>query len=778
MTTTRVANTMSTPIKQPIEPPRRDLKRQETWLGGRSSLDVPRMPSLWDDPGGRSQWSQQTPTVPNTPTPDSQISDLLSRQRPLSTGPSSLQQHLSVPSTQYSRSQSNSFISTPHSFTPAPPASASLTSSAKPSWSPSVTLTEQGRLLTGPSKPGGCQSAFVPERPMYKVDSSQTVTNGGFKRIIPLPSPVNRADKPKISDNPSSNGRLSGSTSLEPSEKSNHNRLSPFSTPPSSEGTPDAEIPREMQVTGLVSTKVTNASIQESYFLPPPRHHSSDDKLQGYAGGSLRGGRQTDPRLNGFSRGEQPPSLPPRRDSRYIPKTPADRLEKVQSSQRREDYMYKHKTPTSASNTATCNSHSSTDLLPPPKRSSVLHKDSPPSDASFDTARKPEPRLVTASIDRQQHVLQAHIRPVNIREVEQLDWGNDGAATSATDYPDISQSNRRPPRARGGIQQIDTKYDTRLFDICGRYVCASGYLTRAWDVVSGDLILNLSPGEKEIKVTSMAFKPGATAEEEGLQIWLGTNYGDIQEIDIPSQNIVQTRSGAHARREIIKLYRYQNSMWSLDDDGNLLVWIPDGRGLPSLKDSPVIHRVSKGYSFSIIIKDHLWLATGKELRIFNPSASEDVAFHVLQHPLKQHGTGEITSGAVISSQLQKVYFGHTDGKVTIYSTTEFTCLGVINVSVYRISSLAGAGFYLWAGYNTGMIYVYDTRTQPWLVKKDWHAHDNPIAGILADRSSVWKLGRLQVASIGLDNSIKIWDGMLEEDWLGELGRDWMDVLVC
>jgi hypothetical protein len=52
--------------------------------------------------------------------------------------------------------------------------------------------------------------------------------------------------------------------------------------------------------------------------------------------------------------------------------------------------------------------------------------------------------------------------------------------------------------------------------------------------------------------------------------------------------------------------------------------------------------------------------------------------------------------------------------------------------------------------------------------KDWKAHDKPIAGIVADRSSIWKLDRLQVASLGTDTMLRIWDGMLKSDWLGKL----------
>jgi hypothetical protein len=65
-----------------------------------------------------------------------------------------------------------------------------------------------------------------------------------------------------------------------------------------------------------------------------------------------------------------------------------------------------------------------------------------------------------------------------------------------------------------------------------------------------------------------------------------------------------------------------------------------------------------------------------------------------------------------------------------------------------------------------MIYVYDTTQTPWTVKKDWHAHRDPLIGMIADRSSFWNLERAHVISLGQDNMIRVWDGLLSEDWIG------------
>ena len=336
----------------------------------------------------------------------------------------------------------------------------------------------------------------------------------------------------------------------------------------------------------------------------------------------------------------------------------------------------------------------------------------------------------------------------------------------AADSPDETIMNRRPPYSKKGFRMIETTHTVRSFDLLGQHVCASGHATKAWNSATGNLVLNLAHGEKEVRVTALAFKVGATADQEGSQIWLGTNYGDLEEVDITSQITLSTNSNAHNRREVVKIHRYQSSMWTLDEDGKLCVWSPDDKGLPNLGSQPSIKRVPRGRTFSIVIEDTLWLATGKEIRVFCPESEDDMSFCKTPQPLGQPSIGEVTSGAVLGNQIDRVFLGHSDGKISIYSTSNFSYLGVVNMSIYKINSLAAAGSFIWAGYNTGTIHVLDTQTQPWRLMKEWHAHNGPVLDMAVDRSSLWRGGYLHVASVGADSSIRLWDGLLEDDWLG------------
>ena len=566
-----------------------------------------------------------------------------------------------------------------------------------------------------------------------------------------LPPPVNRADKPTI---PRKSVLGPGKANLEPLVPVADEKVSPFSTPSSSdEGLEPVSDPLERHIAlqsearGMPGIPIApQPTLQSLRGAHHPRDQNESLKLQGYDARRLGFVRGT---VSHYPMAEIPPGLPPRR---------------VQEQQRFHDSNVEQadsSTPCSAKPVLRNGSAqfqptftSPSGFLPPPKRALTSMTPHITQAERLHPSHKVDPNKGEISYSA--------IDPPERQESEMASY-----ISATSDYPEVRSSNRRHPYPKSSIREIDTKYDTRLIDICGQYVCTTGHLTRIWDSNTGELVLSLGNGEKDIRVTALAFKPGVNAREEGFRLWLGTSYGDIQEVDIATQDVLCTKSGVHDRREIVRIYRHQGSMWTLDDGGKLCIWPSDETGLPDLQRNPLSQRVPKGHTFSIIIQDTLWMATGKDIRIFRPGASGSSAFSLTQNPLTQPGIGVVTSGAVIGGQIDRVYFGHADGKVTIYSTIDFTCMGVVNVSVYKINCLAGAGFYLWAGYNTGMLYVYDTRTQPWTTKKDWTAHGGPILNVSVDRSSLWKEGVLRVVSLGADNALRFWDGTLEDDWLGK-----------
>ncbi|KAI0448731.1 Endonuclease/exonuclease/phosphatase [Xylaria acuta] len=636
-----------------------------------------------------------------------------------------------------------------------------------PTKSPATPVTPSSRPFKIPSRPN--TPSLEPRRSSPRLNTSQPPSpppprrSGELRREREartssiVPPPVNRADKPSahLSTAGDNVPRLEPKPApLRPDQRS------PFNTPPSTASAPENEESPPMlptrparpasHVPSIVRTNTLPAA-----FDPPPVHPTVVNKRR-------------DPETNGSAKPasapptkNDPPALPSRPPTipESTPRIPANSMRPPppparasiagipETDQIAVDTTVATQQPKRIASTPT------SQFSPPPART---HGRSMTVDRTSERAplalREPPRRIAVTGNS-----------PVNI---DSPTTAAPGPTQITTTYPDASRVNRRPPYAKQGVHEIYTKYDVRKFDVCGEYVCTSGHLTRVWNLHDGELLVSFSHGEG-IKATSVAFKPGLNVDREGLRLWIGNNIGEVVEADVATQSIVGNKTNIHGRYEVIKIFRHYNEMWTLDEGGTLHVWGPDGDGVPNLNNSPhQTYRLAKGHTFSIIIGEELWYCTGKEIRIFAPTVDGNNQVQVPMRPLGSEGAGEITSGTVLKSQPGKVYFGHTDGKVSIYSQKDFTCLSVLSISTYKINSLAGTGNHIWAAYNTGKISIYDVRSSPWVVKKDWQAHnDSPALRLIADRASFYRLGYQQVLSLGADNMVRAWDGLLQDDFL-------------
>ncbi|KAH6692107.1 putative PI phosphatase group protein-like protein [Leptodontidium sp. MPI-SDFR-AT-0119] len=578
----------------------------------------------------------------------------------------------------------------------------------------------------------------------------------------PKPPPVNRADKPKINSRPMSLAFRTEATTLEPGPQSAVDKTSPFSTPPSNGTNPEHELPAPAlsRPRNIFEPRDTAEPIPTAHktFEPPPLHHSVIN-------------RRKDQDTNGLNRGlispqvtgEQRPALPTRPQAVPDPMK-ARGFRDIMPPPARPS-MDRARPPMTSPNNSIPENGSG--YATPPKRVFSQPTDKP--NTQLQTPQRSHGRSMTVSSPRtpvEFRNLPVHAEPRQSFDVAPaIHAFKESTIPGSGEYPDISRSNRRHPEHQNLARELATKYDTRIVDVCGEFVCTTGHFTRVWTLLDGSLLTSLAHTEG-IKMLSVAFKPMADVNDEGTRLWLGSNTGELSEVDVHTQTVVATKANAHTRRDIIKIYRHLNEMWTLDDGGSLHLWAPDSEGSPSLAGNPTkSFRVQKGHTFSTVIGDELWHAAGKEVRVYVPSRDVATQWLVLQVTLCQPNTGDITSGTTIGSQPDKVYFGHTDGKVSIYSRRDYSCLGVVNVSVYKITTLAGVGGYLWAGFSTGQVYVYDTVKPTWVVQKDWQAHHDPVVKLIADPGSCWTLDRSNVVSLGQDNMIRVWDGHLHDDWI-------------
>ncbi|KAF3912911.1 Synaptojanin-2 [Arthrobotrys entomopaga] len=590
--------------------------------------------------------------------------------------------------------------------------------------------------------------------------------------------------------------KTTGSRSLAPSNGSDDERLSPFSTPPSEDDAiTDVPIP--------VPTSTNRLSKQfESYSpfaSPPPIHHSIADKR-------AKAPPPPPPPISNSSVSKPsapksavpPPLLSPRDIPRSTKSKERSRSEDPVASGFRPSLPPRPSVDSGKPMTMAVRGRSSSppkpsmiaspnvdpnELLkmpPPPKRiQSNLKSISPARGStshshsySVDVATSQHATSLTssvrsASISSAATTMTSRTATTTYTRDPDEDDSDPGAPSSdSNEYPDSTGANRRKPLFKTGPSYIQSKHDVKLFAVCGQYVCTTSHVTAVWNLQTGEQVMALNHGETS-KITALAFKPSSDIDTEGSVLWLGNQFGELMEIDIRTHRLVESRSSAHTKREIVKIHRHGYELWSLDDSGKLQVWPPDSAtGEPNLRGSPRTFRVKSGHNYSLVAGSQLWIASGRDVMVYQPSADPGVGFHLVDRPISQpRQCGEITCGSLVNSAPDKVFFGHSDGKVSIYSRKTLTCVEVVSVSLYKINTMSGVGDYLWAGFQTGMIYVYDVSSRPWKVIKDWKAHEKPVTELIVDRSSIWKVDRLQLASLSSDGAIRVWDGMMEDDWL-------------
>lgn len=616
-------------------------------------------------------------------------------------------------------------------------------------------------------------AATQPPSPPPPRRSGELQTPQNIEKPKQVPPPVNRAEKPVIPSR--SSVQIERSQALDIKTRTPE-RISPFSSPPSSNGTPDeddsppmlparpprAQQQREPNTEGLQRSRTFHVG-----FVPPPLHPSTvarQRRGREEENGSARG--QLTPHLTG---GNQPPALPARPHS-------------IIETSRTLNGMMMAPPPRPPRPGVNTN-------LDPNPPGSISQKRIVSTPTQYQPSIPPRTHVRSMTVDRTSNRVPNEFRapptPVAAPTIERIPeiipapssrTANPGPIITMA-YPDATNTNRSKPYISKGVHEIYTKYDTRILDVCGELVCTTGGFTRVWSLLDGELLMSLSMGEGQ-KGTAVMFKPGAHVDDEGTKVWIGNNNGELLEADIGTQRITDSLPNAHGRYEIIRIYRHFNEVWTLDDSGALNVWAPDESHTPTLSSGPTqSFRVPRGHTFSMVVGDELWYATGKDIRVFKPTVDGKTQFQVLLRALSQPDTGEVISGTVLASDPDRVYFGHSDGKVSVYSRKDYSCQCIMNISQYKINSLAAAGLYLWAGYNNGKVAVYDVTQSPWIVKKEWVAHENPVIKLIADRSSSYKLDRYQVVSLGADNMVRTWDALLQEDWLeGEMKRK--DVEYC
>lgn len=150
--------------------------------------------------------------------------------------------------------------------------------------------------------------------------------------------------------------------------------------------------------------------------------------------------------------------------------------------------------------------------------------------------------------------------------------------------------------------------------------------------------------------------------------------------------------------------------------------------------------------------------------IFSPGCSG-------KYVLPTEHVGPITSATISPSQPGMVYVGHEEGYISLWLLDTDDgypqCIEVTRVGMSDVLCLEGVKDRLWAGGRNGMISAYDVSQQPWLVTNCWNAHPGlPVMRLIMNYYGIESTERLCVASVGRDENLRLWDGLLGSDCVG------------
>ncbi|RUP49416.1 hypothetical protein BC936DRAFT_142577 [Jimgerdemannia flammicorona] len=334
--------------------------------------------------------------------------------------------------------------------------------------------------------------------------------------------------------------------------------------------------------------------------------------------------------------------------------------------------------------------------------------------------------------------------------------------------PNYGGANRRPPELPSDDRcEIQHKGPFKSIALSGALLVTGMNQTRIWDTATGENIRTIHHAQgSDVRVLSMRFAPSLGTGDEGRWLWTGLHDGQLWSIDVRTGGKVATKTTAHSH-PVTHILRYRNTeMWTLDSSGVLQVWSDRSEsydaGAVTLDGRAKRWRVAQKQTHALVVRDTLWTSQGKTIEVFNTHDDNPST----PRPLTvTPDVGNITALCTDTDHVH-VYVAHDNGKVSVWDPVTRSRVTVVAVSPYGIAAMEVVGeHYLWAGFNTGKVYVYDTRPERWIVTKAWEAHHGPVQAIVADATGLVTEGVGRVACVSDGGNVKVYDGLLTEDWI-------------
>jgi hypothetical protein len=343
--------------------------------------------------------------------------------------------------------------------------------------------------------------------------------------------------------------------------------------------------------------------------------------------------------------------------------------------------------------------------------------------------------------------------------------------------PDITQASRNPPLYNHEKKVILTGHKGSLFALaaCRDMIFTGSHLLRTWDISSGTVLntigdANPNQTNEHEKVHAITVAPCGNPIEEGRYVWVAKQDTGIYIVDTRANPPIYGKKMEGHSSPVSFLLRFRNSeIWSIDESGILNVWEIDDAS-PLRPPLPKKVQVSRNAIAATITNSLLWMSSGRTVAVHSVLSPNDPPIPTIRLP---NDLGNITALITIPYHQDCVFASHEYGKISKWEAKDGKSvkkLQVITVSMYGICTMISVGeHYVWAGYNTGMIYIYDTRPENWAVVKSWKAHAGAVNHLVVDDSGLIlgeMSGRMQVVSGDSNGCVSIWDGLLTEHWRG------------